>query len=135
MYYLCSENKVLISCAAITQLICPFVFAFAKIIFSHNAAYFIAHLSYLPLLINPLNVKILLILVGSNSIRKSVFHDKLRYQPVQLRKSLENLVTARTYMLINVFVFCIIWHETGLCLNTLILTSVGCQKWRKLFNF
>ena len=30
LYYLCSETKKLISCAVTAQLICIFVFAFAK---------------------------------------------------------------------------------------------------------
>ena len=36
--YLYSKNKALISCAVTVQLICGFVFAYAKIRFSHDAA-------------------------------------------------------------------------------------------------
>ena len=39
MYYLCSETKTLISCAATVQLICAFVFAYARGRFSHDAAH------------------------------------------------------------------------------------------------
>ena len=38
LYYLCSENKVLISYAVTAQLICAFVVVYAKSRFSHNAA-------------------------------------------------------------------------------------------------
>ena len=43
LFYLCSENKgddQLISCAVTAQLICVFVFAYAKCRFSHDAAHF-----------------------------------------------------------------------------------------------
>ena len=36
-----AKSKALISCAVTAQLICAFVFAYAKISFSHVAAYFI----------------------------------------------------------------------------------------------
>ena len=36
MYYLCSKTKAQISCAVIGQLICVFVFAYAKSKFFHN---------------------------------------------------------------------------------------------------
>ena len=36
---LCSETKALISCVVTTQLICAFVFAYAKSKFSHDAAH------------------------------------------------------------------------------------------------
>ena len=35
-----AETKALISCAATAQLICAFVFAYAKGCFSHDAAHF-----------------------------------------------------------------------------------------------
>ena len=38
LFYLCSEKKALISCAVIAQLICVFVFAYAKTRFSHDGA-------------------------------------------------------------------------------------------------
>ena len=38
LYYLCSKQKVLISCMVIGQLICTIVFAYAKSRFSHKAA-------------------------------------------------------------------------------------------------
>ena len=38
LYYLCRKNKALISCTVTSQLICVFVFAYAKIRFSHDAA-------------------------------------------------------------------------------------------------
>ena len=38
--YLCSENKALISFAVTAKLICVYVFAYAKIGFSHDAAQF-----------------------------------------------------------------------------------------------
>ena len=46
MYYLCSENKDTdhllgkISCMVSAQLICAFVFAYAKSMFSHDVAQF-----------------------------------------------------------------------------------------------
>ena len=39
LYYLCSENKALISFAVTAKLICVLVFAYAKIQFSHEAAH------------------------------------------------------------------------------------------------
>ena len=39
MYYLCRENKALISCSATAQLICVFVFAYANSRFSHYKAH------------------------------------------------------------------------------------------------
>ena len=39
LYYLISKNKVLISCAVTAQLICAFVFTYAKFRFSHDAAH------------------------------------------------------------------------------------------------
>ena len=36
--HVCSENKGLISCAVTTQLICAFIFTYAKSKFSHDAA-------------------------------------------------------------------------------------------------
>ena len=41
MYFLCSENRALISCAVTAQLIASLSFAFAKSRFSHDAAGFI----------------------------------------------------------------------------------------------
>ena len=41
LYYLCSENKTLITLAVTAQLICVFVVAFAKIQFSHDEAHII----------------------------------------------------------------------------------------------
>ena len=38
VYGQCSETKALISCAVSAQLICAFVFAYAKICFLHDAA-------------------------------------------------------------------------------------------------
>ena len=38
LYYLCSENKGVISFAVTAKLICVFVFAYAKCLFSHDAA-------------------------------------------------------------------------------------------------
>ena len=38
LYYLCSENKGVISFAVIVKLICVFVFAYAKSWFSHHDA-------------------------------------------------------------------------------------------------
>ena len=35
-----ANTKVLISCTVTTQLICTFVFAYAKILFSHDVAHF-----------------------------------------------------------------------------------------------
>ena len=35
-----AKTKVLISCAVTAQLICIFIFAYAKFQFSHDAAYF-----------------------------------------------------------------------------------------------
>ena len=40
-----AKTKALISCAVTAQLICAFVFAQAKIWFSHDAAHYIAVLS------------------------------------------------------------------------------------------
>ena len=45
LYYLCSKNKGLISCAVSLQLICTFVFAYAKIRFSHDMAQTTAHVA------------------------------------------------------------------------------------------
>ena len=39
LYYPCSENKALISCAVTAQLICVFVFAHAERRISHNEAH------------------------------------------------------------------------------------------------
>ena len=36
LYYLCSETKALISFAVTAKLICVFVFAYAKCLFSHS---------------------------------------------------------------------------------------------------
>ena len=41
MYYLCSENKGVISFAVTTKLICVFVFAYADCWFSHAVAHLI----------------------------------------------------------------------------------------------
>ena len=41
LFYPSSEKKALISCAVSAQLICAFVFADAKIRFSHDAAHII----------------------------------------------------------------------------------------------
>ena len=38
LYYLCSGNKGQISCALTAQLVCTFVFTYAKNRFSHGAA-------------------------------------------------------------------------------------------------
>ena len=37
LYYLCNETKALISFAVTAKLICVFVFAYAKSLFSHDA--------------------------------------------------------------------------------------------------
>ena len=42
MYYLCSENKGIISFAVTAKLICAFVFAYAKSWFSYE----VAHIEY-----------------------------------------------------------------------------------------
>ena len=42
MYYLCSENKGADHLRGYRELICVFVFAYAKIRFSHDEAHFIA---------------------------------------------------------------------------------------------
>ena len=39
LYYPCSEKRALISCEVTAQLICVFVFAYAKSRFSHNEAH------------------------------------------------------------------------------------------------
>ena len=39
MYFYVPKTKVLISCAVTEQLICTFVFAYAKCKFSHDAAH------------------------------------------------------------------------------------------------
>ena len=39
LYYLCSENKALISFAVTAKLICAFVFAYADCYLSHETAY------------------------------------------------------------------------------------------------
>ena len=43
LYYLCSENKALISFAVTAKLICVFVFAYAKRWFSYDAAHIYFH--------------------------------------------------------------------------------------------
>ena len=39
LYYLCTKTKALISCAFTAQLICAFVFAYAKSRFFHDTAH------------------------------------------------------------------------------------------------
>ena len=39
LYYLCNETKKLISCMVTSQLICAFVFAYAKNRFSYDTAH------------------------------------------------------------------------------------------------
>ena len=43
-FFFCSVYKALISCAVTAQLICIFVFAYAKSRFSHDAAHIVKHL-------------------------------------------------------------------------------------------
>ena len=43
LYYLLAKTKTLISCAVTAQLICVFVFTYAKIRFSHNEAHMYNH--------------------------------------------------------------------------------------------
>ena len=43
-----AKTKALISCAVTAQLICVFVFAYAKSQFSHNEAHFLPHLALAP---------------------------------------------------------------------------------------
>ena len=38
LYYICSKTKALIRCAVTAQLICAFVFEYAKSKFSHDTA-------------------------------------------------------------------------------------------------